>query len=277
MKNSKNSFFLDVDAMFAGLGAPSQPAQPAGNITAPPLTAQPGINIMAPSQLFSQSVFAPAGGGPCMSGAFPSPDGWLIGNPTHTPCQNQAQTTERKGNKKLHLLFDILVYIFALALVIGSAMFAFSSDTGKSIFGYRFYHVLTQSMTPTFDPGDMIFIKICKPEEVKTGDIITFVPNQKVNAYLTHRVVDIVPAADGEPMRFVTRGDHNNADDPSIDSRVLVGKYVFHIPKAGAVINLIRQNLVIMGICIVAIFALVIVLRSYFSTKKAARSSGYIS
>jgi signal peptidase I len=126
-------------------------------------------------------------------------------------------------------------------------------------------------MSPTFDPGDMIFIKLAAPEEIQIGDIITFVPNQKYDAYLTHRVVDIIPATDEDPIYFVTRGDHNNADDPPIDSRVLVGKYLFHVPKAGMAINLIRQNIIVMGITIVALFALTAVLRAFFSVKKEAR------
>jgi len=184
------------------------------------------------------------------------------------PVGETSKPEQSPKNKRIKLISDIIVFALSIALIVGSVMFAFSNNTGKSLFGFRFYNVLTQSMVPVFEPGDMIFIKLCQPEDIEIGDIITFVPNQKYDAYLTHRVVDIIPADGENNMRFVTKGDHNNAEDPSIDSRVLVGKYLFHIPKAGILINLVRQNLVVMIITIIALFAFVAVMRAFLSTKK---------
>jgi len=173
-----------------------------------------------------------------------------------------------KGAKLRNLIFDILVYGLALMLIAVSTMFAFSNDTGKSLFGYRFYNVLSPSMRPVFDAGDMIFIELCEPEEVKEGDIITFLPNVYFDVYLTHRVIEVEPATEKLPIYFITQGDANDAEDAPVSSEALVGKYLFRIPKAGTVIAFIRENLIVMGVLIVASFALLIVLRSYFSTKK---------
>jgi signal peptidase I len=176
----------------------------------------------------------------------------------------------RKRSKARELVFDILVYGFALLLIAGSTMFAFSSDTGKSIFGFRFYHVLTPSMEPVFGVGDMIFVKLCAPEEVKANDIVTFVPNRNAKAYLTHRAVEVRPPEDGGAPVIVTKGDANNTADPPISGEAIVGKYIFRIPKVGGALQFIRENIILMGVCIAASFALLIFLRSYFSAKKEA-------
>jgi signal peptidase I len=173
-----------------------------------------------------------------------------------------------KGSKLRGLAFDILVYGFALLLILGSTMFAFSNSTEKSIFGYRFYHVLTPSMEPVFGVGDMIFVKLCEPEDVKKDDIITFVPNRNAKAYLTHRAVEIRPGENGGAPVIVTRGDANNTEDPPISGEAVVGKYVFHIPKVGSALQFVRENIILMGICLAASFALLIFLRSYFSAKR---------
>jgi signal peptidase len=180
----------------------------------------------------------------------------------------EDEAPPNKGAKLRNLILDLLVYGMALSLILGATIFAFSNSTEKSLFGYRFYNVITPSMEPVFSPGDMIFIKICGVDEIQEGDVITFVPNKNSKAYLTHRVKKITPGEKGEAPSVVTRGDANNTDDPPISGEAVVGKYLFSIPKAGAIINFIRENIILMGICIAAAFVLLIFLRSYFAARK---------
>jgi signal peptidase len=175
-----------------------------------------------------------------------------------------------KGSRAREIVLDIFVYGFAFMLIISSTMFAFSDNTDKSIFGYRFYQVLTPSMEPEFGAGDMIFIKLCGPEEVQEGDVVTFSPNRNAKTYLTHRVVEVrAEESEGAPV-IVTKGDANNLEDPPISGNALVGKYLFHIPVMGGVLQFIRDNIIPMSICIVAFFVLLIFLRSYFDARKEA-------
>ncbi|MDR1465738.1 MAG: signal peptidase I [Oscillospiraceae bacterium] len=241
--------------------------------TAPPLPAT--AEFLSPNQLFAGAPVNPADshvnrGDQHECGrsalAFPS----LRGAQKTEPEENSSADKRRKMCK---LIFDLLTYAFALLLILGSTMFAFSNDTGKSLpGGFRYYHVLTQSMVPFFKPGAMIFTKFCDTEDIKEGDVITYVPNQKYNAYLTHRVVQILHEEDGT-TRFITKGDFNNAEDPPIPSSAVVGKYIFHIPMAGSIVSFIRKNLLVMCICIGATFALILLLRSYFSAKKTVRQA----
>lgn len=167
---------------------------------------------------------------------------------------------EKKKKSALKVLTDIVFYLICLGLIAGSILFAVSANPQKSLFGYRIYSVLTDSMTPHsqslpggFSKGDLIVVKIVAPNEVKVGDIVTYVPGRDSSAYLTHRVVDIQENVDGQAgLTFVTRGDTNNTDDPPFRSERLIGKKVLAIPKMGGVLQLIQDNLIVVVAVIIA-------------------------
>ena len=205
------------------------------------------------------------------------PNAWEV-----LPAAEAAGTTAGKSRKLLQLASDILFWVVCITLVAGSVLFSVSKDPRKSYFGYRTYSVKTESMTPRADgtsppggfrKGDMIIVKMCRPEEIKTGDIITFNPSVREEdneMFLTHRVADIKTELGGKAgIFFVTRGDFNNSDDPPISSDMLIGKKVFGVPKAGAFLQKVRENFALALTTIISFFACIIMFRWYFSgTKK---------
>lgn len=112
--------------------------------------------------------------------------------------------------------------------------------------------VLSGSMVPTFNPGDLIItMPVNDPkEEVKRGDIITFQPESGVGTLVTHRVSSVGFSMGGNTV-FTTKGDANNGlDKPIIDEQVM-GKYIYHVPYVGYVANVIPNDtkpLVIQGL-----------------------------
>lgn len=107
---------------------------------------------------------------------------------------------------------------------------------GSRIMGYRVFNVLTGSMSPMYNPGDLIYVKEVKPSEVKEGDVITFVLNEKL-VVATHRVVEI----NTEKQFFITKGDTNQTLDSPIHFNNLIGKPQFSIPLLGYVSNFIQN------------------------------------
>lgn len=93
--------------------------------------------------------------------------------------------------------------------------------------------VLTDSMKPEIDSGDLAICHTIEAENVKEGDIISFFdPDGNGMSIVTHRVIEVINK-DGE-LSFKTRGDANNADDKSlVPADALVGVYDFRIPGAG--------------------------------------------
>ena len=85
------------------------------------------------------------------------------------------------------------------------------------------YAVLTSSMEPTIDAGDVVYTY--DTDNYNEGDVITYRHNGRL---VTHRVV----AADAGSFR--TKGDANDSPDRYLVSEeMIVGKVVFHLPYLG--------------------------------------------
>lgn len=185
-----------------------------------------------------------------------------------------------QGGKKRRtagsIISDVLFYLLMLLMLGGSLLFVMSKQTEKSFFGYRFYTVLTTSMEPAYSPGDMVFVRVCDIEDIKTGDVITFNPDlNSPGTYLTHRAVEKIPSYNGTgELRFKTKGDNNDINDPfAISDTNLIGKVVLTIPKAGTAMTVIKQNLLLYVLVVVLLFALYMVVHNYFKSSKAAKNS----
>lgn len=98
----------------------------------------------------------------------------------------------------------------------------------------NFYTILSQSMYPTIQAGDIIITYRPKDNIYEVDDIITFVSNDSITngITITHRIVE-VNYINGE-YKYRTKGDANATPDSGIVSNNnVIGKYVFKIPKAG--------------------------------------------
>lgn len=88
-------------------------------------------------------------------------------------------------------------------------------STGRhiSIAGYQVLRVITSSMEPTIAENTCILIKEVPVEQLKAGDIITFLSDDPdiQGYYNTHRIQEIV-VEDGETI-YITKGDSNMEQD----------------------------------------------------------------
>ena len=89
--------------------------------------------------------------------------------------------------------------------------------------GVHSFVVLTGSMEPEINPGDMVIVK--KMEQYSVGDIIAFSTSGTI---IVHRIYSF------ENSRVITKGDANNYADPwRIDQDKIIGKTMFIIPYLG--------------------------------------------
>lgn len=93
--------------------------------------------------------------------------------------------------------------------------------------------VLSGSMAGTheghIEVGDLIFIDNTPFEEVKEGDVISFMEGKTV---VTHRIINTI--SDYGEKAFVTKGDANNAEDADwVKANNYIGKYKGRIPYVG--------------------------------------------
>lgn len=71
--------------------------------------------------------------------------------------------------------------------------------------------VLTGSMRPGIQPGDLVLVTPEPVGAVRPGQVLDFQPPGEGGATVVHRVVSVTPGADGPVIR--TKGDANNVAD----------------------------------------------------------------
>lgn len=191
--------------------------------------------------------------------------------------KRKKPVTHHKPKKPIYtVLFNIIFYCCILFMVVGSIIFATTKNADKSIFGYRFLGVLTDSMVPRdpekqkggFHSGDVIIIKNIAGNKAEVGDIITFRPSIKSQAFLTHRVKEKLDhLGDTKGTYYITQGDANLAEDVPVNEKQVVGKKIVVIPKIGAFLSFVRENTLVSIIFLISVFGFITIIRYYILNK----------
>lgn len=151
---------------------------------------------------------------------------------------NSKQKKENSSNKVWTIIGVILCIILIPILVINVTLIV-KSYTNKNdvpkLGGYCPLIVLTGSMEPMIQSGDLIIVKQVNTTDLEKGDVIAFYdPESNSNSILTHRIAEVINE-DGV-IYYRTKGDANNTEDskPVLADKV-VGIYKLKIPNAGDV------------------------------------------
>ena len=96
-------------------------------------------------------------------------------------------------------------------------------------------------MEPTYHVGSLIYVKDVDTDELKAGDVITYMLDE--DTIVTHRIADVIPdETDPSIIRFQTKGDANDSVDGSlVHYKNVIGTPVFSIPKLGYLANYIQK------------------------------------
>ena len=145
----------------------------------------------------------------------------------------------KRENKALKITLIVIKNI-CLALLI-TLVFAFAT-------GFKFLNILTGSMTPTMPVNTVVVVKKIPIDQVELGDVITF---KMGDSNVTHRVVEINNS--NRNTVLYTQGDaaQNQGSRDTVTEDNFVGVVVFHIPYLGVLLNLIKDNIIIITVCIV--------------------------
>ena len=119
-----------------------------------------------------------------------------------------------------------LVAILTLAIVV--FMVTKLSGGSPQLFGYSIHRIVSGSMEPALEVGDVIINKaVSDPSDIKYGDIVTFKGDADYdNQRVTHRVVTTPFENSRGEIVLVTKGDANEVDDGEIDFNNVESKYL---------------------------------------------------
>jgi|LSQX01.1.fsa_nt_gb signal peptidase len=105
------------------------------------------------------------------------------------------------------------------------------------VFAYAPRVIVSASMQPTMNIGDVVIIKRATGDEVQVGDVIMFPLN---NMKVTHRIVD--ETVEEGKKKYITKGDGNlERDTDPVPAQAVQGKVVTVIPKAGLLTIQVRN------------------------------------
>ena len=167
--------------------------------------------------------------------------------------------------KVLKIVVDVLAWILLIfAFLITIMVFTSEKNNGiPSLLGYMQMSVESDSMSPTFKKGDLIFVKQVDLYDLKKDDVITFYTIiEGIRVKNTHRIVEVQD--NNGTKSFVTKGDNNPvADELAVSSSDIIGRWTgAKIAGGGNVLNFLRSKTGFF-ICIVIPMALFFLFELY--------------
>lgn len=129
-------------------------------------------------------------------------------------------------------LINNIIYVI-LFLIVASVLFVVilqrASNNAIALGGVRVFNIISESMIPKYNIGDVLVVKSIEPQNIKVGDDIAYIGqestfNQKI---VTHQVIKI-DYENGEYI-FHTKGITNILEDPLVHQNQVFGKVVYKI------------------------------------------------
>lgn len=140
---------------------------------------------------------------------------------------------KRALRKRFPAVIEIMICILLLPILIMNITIVVKShinpDKVPDFFGIKPFIVLSDSMEPTINNGDLIIVKTVDPIDLKENDIISYKEGETIVTHRIHELTEI----NGEPA-FITKGDANNKTDTGpVTFAQVEGIQVFGIGKIG--------------------------------------------
>lgn len=155
-------------------------------------------------------------------------------------------------------LIIIFLIIFNITLMVKSII---NPNKLPDFLGLKSFVIVSESMEPTINPGDAIFIKEVTQNELKENDIISFKDGNIIN---THRIVKI--NNDNGNITYTTKGDNNkNEDRLAVPFDKIEGKYEFKLSKVGILVEIIKSKVTLV------ILLIILMLISYYQVRVSKR------
>lgn len=173
----------------------------------------------------------------------------------------------------------IFAFLLVFALIICMQRF---SDNSISFLNYRLFSVITGSMAPVYEIGDVLLCETVEIEDLKIGDDISYVGDDGTykNKVITHRIIKIEEDEDGEPL-FYTKGIATKTIDPVVRKEQIFGKITKNVTFLSALYKFISKP---SGFYIAIFVPLIVLISSEIvismvekkTNKKEKRSGGSI-
>jgi signal peptidase I len=160
------------------------------------------------------------------------------------PAEDTRSTAGLWAGRAAQIMGRTAPWLVRGVMVLAVLIFAVLA-VGPHLLGYRTMTMLTASMAPEIDPGDVTIVTPIKVSEVTEGMVITYHKPIDDHSLVTHRVISVETAGNGT-VTVQTKGDANEALDPW--TATLEGDTAYEvrgvIPELGHLIQALRAPVV---------------------------------
>lgn len=152
----------------------------------------------------------------------------------------QHRSSARTGVSVRGLL-GLATRLLANLVLLGAVLVFLGLAVGPHVLGYRTMTMLTGSMAPLINPGDVTVVTPLPAADVEPGMIISYAIPVEDHRVVSHRVVSVT-RGDGGSVTVQTKGDANPGVDPW--TATLQGDTAYQVrgvvPELGTLIRLLR-------------------------------------
>ena len=152
---------------------------------------------------------------------------------------------KRKVKKIFGLIKGVCNTIFAIALIcfVLAVCLQRFSDNKLAFMNFRLFTVVTGSMEPKYNIGDVLVSKTVDVENIKIGDTVSYLGaegnfNGKI---VTHEVINIEKDEAGK-LLFYTKGIANLVQDPVVAEEQIYGKVICELAPLSFVYKVISTK-----------------------------------
>ncbi|MBQ6284865.1 MAG: signal peptidase I [Bacilli bacterium] len=136
------------------------------------------------------------------------------------------QFKEKLKNNIVLRILRVIVYVIVALLLLVIIVQKFSNNS-ISVGGFRIFTVVSGSMVPEYNIGDILLSKKTEAENIEIGDNVTYLGKTASlkDIIITHKVIK-KDNRNGD-YYFVTKGVANAIADPEISYDQIYGKVVY--------------------------------------------------
>lgn len=164
---------------------------------------------------------------------------------------------EKKENKGLKIIKSVLNFVIALLVILFVIVVVLQrfSNNKLSFFNFRMFTVVSGSMKPTYDIGDVLISKETDASKIKVRDTISYLGRAGSfrDKVITHKVVGIEKDENGKYV-FRTKGTANLVEDPLVYQDQLYGVVVYKVKLLSLIYKIVSTKYGMLIFVIIPLF-----------------------
>lgn len=147
-------------------------------------------------------------------------------------------------NKIFKIIINIIKYIFITITSLFVILTVYQRVMpNNKILGFRTYVIISESMKPMYEIGDIILSKEVEPSKLKINDVIVYYSNsgEYQGKVITHQIKEIYK--DIDKYTFKTKGLANMIDDKElVKEEEIYGRVIYKFKIISLISKLVRNK-----------------------------------